>query len=258
MKILICGKGGSGKSSITALLATELDRRGYRVIVVDNDESNFGLHIQLGMKLPKDFAIHFGGKKMIFEKLAELKREREGKASAFGERIRTEEIPGDYLSKKGRISLLAIGKIRDFGEGCACPFNALSADFLQMLQPARDEFALVDTDAGIEHFGRGVERGCDLILMVIDPSQESIRLADKVNKITDRAGKPLYYILNRTDEETEGFILDSIARDKVVAAIPADERIAKNGLLGKPLDFELEGINKLAEFLTKMKEQRMG
>ena len=79
-----------------------------------------------------------------------------------------------------------------------------------------------------------------------------------MNKITDKVGKPLYYILNRTDEETEGFILDSIARDKVVAAIPADERIARNGLLGKPLDFELEGINKLAEFLTKMKEQRMG
>jgi len=258
MKILICGKGGSGKSSITALLATELDRRGYRVIVVDNDESNFGLHSQLGMELPKDFAMHFGGKKMIFEKLAELKREREGKASVFGERIGTDDIPGDYLSKKGRISLLAIGKIRDFGEGCACPFNALSADFLRMLQPARDEFALVDTDAGIEHFGRGVELGCDIILMVIDPSQESIRLADKVNKITDRASKPLYYILNRTDEESEGFILDSIDRDKVVAAIPVDERIARNGLLGKPLDFELEGINKLAEFLTEMKEQGMG
>jgi CO dehydrogenase maturation factor len=65
MKILICGKGGCGKSSVTALLAIELEKRGYKVIVVDNDESNFGLHIQLGMELPKDFVLHFGGKRMV-------------------------------------------------------------------------------------------------------------------------------------------------------------------------------------------------
>ena len=46
--------------------------------------------------------------------------------------------------------------------------------------------------------------------------------------------------------------------DKVVAAIPVDERIARNCLFGKPLDFKLEGIKKLADFLVNMKEQRMG
>jgi len=38
--------------------------------------------------------------------------------------------------------------------------------------------------------------------MVIDPSQESIRLAEEVNKIAEEVGKPLYYVLNKTDEET--------------------------------------------------------
>ena len=44
MKVLICGKGGSGKSTIAALLAKCVSRRGYQVLVVDSDESNYGLH----------------------------------------------------------------------------------------------------------------------------------------------------------------------------------------------------------------------
>jgi CO dehydrogenase maturation factor len=216
---------------------------------VDNDESNFGLHIQLGMELPKDFVLHFGGKRMVAEKLLESKEG--GRFNVFGEGIRARDIPGDYMSKKGGISLLAIGKIRDFGEGCACPFNALSADFLRMLELREDEFALVDTDAGVEHFGRGVETGCDLLLMVIDPSQESIRLAEKVTKIAGDAGKPLYYVLNKTDDETARFLLDSVDQSKVVSVIPADKKVFRNCLVGEALDFDLKGIRELADFLER-------
>ena len=43
MKIAVCGKGGSGKSTVTALLAKELARKGKPVLVIDSDESNYGL-----------------------------------------------------------------------------------------------------------------------------------------------------------------------------------------------------------------------
>ena len=49
MKILICGKGGSGKSTIASLLAKSMAEKGHNVLVIDSDESNFGLHRQLGM-----------------------------------------------------------------------------------------------------------------------------------------------------------------------------------------------------------------
>ena len=69
MKVLICGKGGSGKSTVTALLAKAMARRGYNVLVVDSDESNFGLHRQLGVEMPDDFMNYLGGKKALGEKI---------------------------------------------------------------------------------------------------------------------------------------------------------------------------------------------
>jgi len=39
-RILVCGKGGSGKSTIVSLLATILQRKAYKVMVLDGDASN--------------------------------------------------------------------------------------------------------------------------------------------------------------------------------------------------------------------------
>ena len=49
MKLSVCGKGGSGKSTIVALIANEMQQRGRQVLVVDSDESNPGLYRMLGL-----------------------------------------------------------------------------------------------------------------------------------------------------------------------------------------------------------------
>ena len=69
MKIAICGKGGSGKSTVTTLLAKELSAKNQKVLVIDCDESNYGLHQQLGMELSKDFTELFGGKKKVLPRM---------------------------------------------------------------------------------------------------------------------------------------------------------------------------------------------
>ena len=50
MKIIVCGKGGSGKSTVSTLIARALTHRGYGILMVDGDESNLGLHRLLGGK----------------------------------------------------------------------------------------------------------------------------------------------------------------------------------------------------------------
>lgn len=72
MKIPVCGKGGSGKSTIAALLAKSMAEKGFNVLVIGSDESNYGLHRQLGMELPEDFMNFFGGKKEMGRRMMEF------------------------------------------------------------------------------------------------------------------------------------------------------------------------------------------
>ena len=105
MKITVCGKGGCGKSTVTTLLAKELARMGKKVLVVDSDESNFGLHRQLGVELPRDFTEYFGGKDKAFKKMMAGEILDTVKLSAFAEKFFSQaftisEIPQEYVAKK--------------------------------------------------------------------------------------------------------------------------------------------------------------
>ncbi|NQE06081.1 Adenylyl-sulfate kinase [ANME-1 cluster archaeon GoMg1] len=254
MKILICGKGGSGKSTIAALLAKSMANRGYQILVIDNDESNFGLHRQLGIKLPDDFMNYFGGKKAMIERmLASIQKGKGGTVKIFDKRWTFGGIPKEYLTKKNGIKLLAIGKIHEFGEGCACPMGAISTEMLKNLTLSDKEVVIVDSDAGIEHFGRGVEEGCEVILVILDPSFESIMLSKKINELADSIKKPVYFVLNKVDNESKQVMLASVDKNKIVGIVPADNAVFKACLAGKELDLRSAEIEKLAEFLGDVK-----
>lgn len=249
MKVLVCGKGGSGKSTLTALIAKAMAGRGYNVLVVDSDESNFGLHKQLGVGMPDDFMNYVGGKKTLIEKMMAAFKTGEG-ASIFEEKWKLSEIPEAYTEVNGKIKLMAVGKIHDFGEGCACPMGALAKNLLKNIETTTEDVVLVDTEAGIEHFGRGVEEGCDLVFMVLDPSYESIRLSAKIGELAEKAGKPCYFVLNRVDEAGKQIMLDSLGNEKVLAAVPVNSELFKAGLEGDELKIMLPEIETIADFLV--------
>ncbi|MCG7849776.1 MAG: AAA family ATPase [ANME-2 cluster archaeon] len=251
MKILICGKGGSGKSTVSSLLAKSMASRGLNVLVVDTDESNYGLHRQLGMELPNDFMNFFGGKKEMFGKRRaasgkeEVKKKGREPVNLFDKRWGFDDLPEEYLTTKNGIKLLAIGKIHDFGEGCACPMGALAKNLLNNLDVTDEEVVIIDTDAGVEHFGRGVERGCDAILGVVDPSYESLKLAGKIDGMTKDLGKKIYFVLNKVDDDNRAMMLESLDHLNVVGAIPANRGISGAGLAGEELNLNLPEIEKL-------------
>ncbi len=249
MKILVCGKGGSGKSTITALLAKSMAKRGYNLLVVDSDESNFGLHRQLGLGIPEDFMNYLGGKKNLGEKLMQA-YQNGNTVSIFENKWQITDIPADYTVEKGKIKMITIGKIHDFGEGCACPMGALAKNFLTNMETASEDVVFVDTEAGIEHFGRGVEEGCDLVLMVLDPSYESIRLSEKIRELSEKAGKPLYLILNRADEIGIQLMMEAVDKTHILASIPSNSDIFRAGFAGEELNLELPEIESIAEFLV--------
>jgi CO dehydrogenase maturation factor len=248
MKILICGKGGSGKSTIASLLAKDLKTKGYRVLVVDADESNYGLSVQLGLEDPKELMDQLGGKKAVVDKMW-ADRSAGEKAPIFSESWSIDEIPSECVSKKDNLYLLQIGKVKHFGEGCACPMGGLSRDFLNRLKLGPKDIAVIDTEAGVEHLGRSVESGVDVILLVLDPSYESIRLSEKISAMAKEAGKSVYFVLNKMDNATADKISDKIGKEHVIGIVPFAPSIQEKGLSGEELGAKEVDITDVTSFI---------
>ncbi|MFC1846052.1 P-loop NTPase [Chloroflexota bacterium] len=202
-KIAICGKGGSGKSTVAALLARALHDKNYKVLVVDSDESNTGLHRLLGFdKAPLSIMDMMGGRKSLKDKLPPkspvgLARTRTDMMS--DQEIRIDSIPEGYINISGDgIAMIGVGKINEAMEGCACPIGALGKELLAKLHLEPGQIVLIDMEAGIEHFGRGVESGVDAVLIVVDPSYESVDLAERINRVSRQMDiGHIYAVLNR-------------------------------------------------------------
>ncbi|RLI74814.1 ATP-binding protein, partial [Archaeoglobales archaeon] len=207
----------------------------------DTDESNFGIYRNFGVEQPKDFVEYLGGKDSVRRELIKSIQSGSGERTKMFKEITIDEIPEDYVVSKGSIKIMAIGKIRDFGEGCACPMGAVAREFLEALKLNDDECVVVDTDAGIEHFGRGVEAGCDLIIAVVEPSYESIQLTNKIVELANKIRKKVVVLANKVDNETAKLI-------KADEYLPFKKEIYIACLEGK----ELPEVNEIKNVVNKI------
>ena len=247
MKIAICGKGGSGKSSITALLAQDLADRDFNVLVVDADESNMGLHRLLGMDPPVILLDHLGGKKAFKQK---INQQFPPPADAlFGEKIALSGLPPECVSTVGNIRLIAVGKIHDAGEGCACSIGVLSKMVLSKLDLRDKDIVLIDTEAGVEHFGRNVDAECDIVLDVVDPAYESFLLSKKIEQMAGGLGADIFFILNKADSKSRSVMESHIDPARIIAVIPPSDMLFSNSLEGKPLTTAIPEIKPVGEMI---------
>jgi CO dehydrogenase maturation factor len=226
MKLLVSGKGGAGKSAISLLLAKTISEKR-KVILMDADESNRLLANSLGLNTPDTIANYLGGRGILRDEIKEY------------EKIRISDLPDDYVAKTGEgIIFAAVGKIEEFGEGCACPYGFLSKELLKRIELDDDEFLIVDTEAGIEHLGRGIEEGIDDLLVVVDPTAEGVAIAEKLASEAKRIGKNMYIILNKMTPEVEPIMFKLLNEKNLEAdlVLSYDPMIFKSSLMGKEFD----------------------
>jgi len=253
MKIIISGKGGSGKSTMSALLAIALKDLGFSVLLVDADESNEGLHRHLGISYPVPLLDSLGGKKG-FREMTAATFPQIGHAMPFRDNMRIKEIPGNCIAEADGIKLLVIGKIHNFGEGCACPIGALSKMFLSKLDLGKNEIVIVDAAAGVEHFGRRIDADCDMILCVVDPTFESFMLARKMHDMARKAEVDMFFVLNKIDEKILDVMKKNIAQDKLVAKIPYMPDLFIDNLEGVTLKKSCHEIEPVCQLIEKYKK----
>ena len=215
--------------------------------MIDSDESNYGLHRQLGFDLPEDFTHYFGGKKGAYRVFDE-------KGRVFDNIWHFTDIPGEFMTGEENRHLMAIGKIAEAEEGCACGIGFTGKMFLENLETGDEDVVITDTEAGVEHFGRGLDRCADVILMVVDPSYESIHLSEKVHDMCNALDKPVFFVINKADGEQAAMVREAIRdKDAVIAEIPAQNAIMMAGLKGEPLNCDSPGVREIVDKLCEFK-----
>ena len=232
MKISVCGKGGSGKSVLTSLLANQAISHGLGVLVIDSDESNSGLFKMLGFKTPPVPLMELvGGKKKLKKKMSDPNILAENHFSI-------KDIPSQHLIRRNGLILVSIGKILQAFEGCACPMGVLNREFLKKLRLGEKEIAIIDMEAGVEHFGRGIDEGIDRVLLVVEPSFESLTVAEKIKGLASGMDKAVSAVLNKIDSEKIAHKLEGELRIKnieVIGTIPNDPLVFEACLEGRAI-----------------------
>jgi len=248
MKIMISGKGGSGKSTLAVLLAKALVKADCEVLLVDADESNMGISRLLGASDSDHLMENLGGRQGVKTQLwSETDSQTEN--DLFKARMKIADLPNGCVTEADGVKLLIMGKIQNFGDGCACLIGALSKTVLSKLAEGDNAMVIIDAEAGVEHFGRKVDSVCDLIIGVVDPTYESFMLSAKMQEMAATAGIEIVFVLNKTDETVTKVMAEHLDFDKVVALIPFHKDIFSQSLHGKTLSVDVPEVEKLGHFL---------
>ncbi|UCF86615.1 MAG: AAA family ATPase [Nitrospiraceae bacterium] len=234
MKIAITGKGGVGKTTLSALLSHIFSSEGRRVVAVDADP-DANLPQALGVSPVESEKI-----KPIAE-IEELIEERTGaKPGAMGGIFkinpRVDDIPEGYGHRSDGITLLVMGKSKTAASGCYCPENALLRRLLKHLIVERDEVVIVDMEAGIEHLTRGTAEGVDAFIVVVEPGQRSLQTAFQVKKLAQELGvKKVFVVANKVRNENDvSFIRNAVGDMALVGTMSFSDNIMEADIKGLP------------------------
>jgi CO dehydrogenase maturation factor len=233
--IAIAGKGGTGKTTVAALLIRYIaENKKGSVLAIDADPST-NLNLALGVPLE--------------ETVGDIREETLQKVQG-GSSLSGMSKP-DYLElrvnqaivEEKEFDLLAMG--RPEGPGCYCAANNMLRICVDHLSKAYD-YVVIDNEAGLEHLSRRTTRDVDLLLIVSDPTTRGLiaaaRVAELIKELHTHAGQ-VRLVVNRVmssngDELQLAPPLQQIIAEnnlQLVGLIPQDPTVAEFDALGKPL-----------------------
>jgi CO dehydrogenase maturation factor len=245
--IAITGKGGTGKSTISALIIKWISENLTKSILAVDADANVNLNDLLGVE--------------IKETIGSIREEMREKVSNLPNGMTKQQ----FLEYKIQTSLIE-NKFYDLiamgcpeGPGCYCYANNLLRDILNTLSK-NYEFIIIDNEAGMEHLSRRTTQNIDYLLIISDPTYRSILTAVRINKLVknlDTRVKEKYLILNRCPETIPDEIQKVIDEEgmKLLCTLPKDESLLDMEYHAKPLweiASDLNAYKQISNMLKKL------
>jgi len=225
--IAVCGKGGVGKTSFSAMLARVLIDDGVRPLLLIDADPAGGLTMVTGEQAISSLAA-------VRDRLIESARRKKTRHVAN----QLDYLLFESLVERPGYSLLAMGHSAE--KGCFCPANQLLRGAIDKLSRAF-MVVLIDAEAGIEQINRDVTRDVDHIISIVDGSRQSLQTARLIKQMVD--GIAVSVISNRLDEKSLGVFSDEI---NVLRSVPENKTLKRFNREGQSL-LELPPDNEAVE-----------
>lgn len=221
--IALAGKGGVGKTTVSALVTRYFNERGKSPLLAIDADPNSNLGETLGIEIEKT----------VGDIREDFMKDPQAVPSGMDKVLYLEMLMNQVLIEKDKFDLLVMG--RQEGQGCYCMVNNILNRFAEELE-SNYEYLLVDNEAGMEHLSRRTSGKVDMLLMVTDYALRGLRAVGRINGMLgdlklEVANKGL--IVNRAPETLGKAFLDEVDKIGVpiIATIPDD---------GNLLEFDME------------------
>jgi len=221
----VAGKGGTGKSTLAALIVRSLRRAGRVPILAVDADPNTTLDAALGLRPARSVSDVLDATKGMREIPNNVPR-----ATYLEYQL------ADCLAEGRGVDLIVMG--RPEGSGCYCAANHLLREHLDRLIAAYP-FVVMDNAAGMEHLSRRTTRDVDLLFIVSDPTLTGIRAARRIQALVrelDLAVREMVLVVNRADGVPPAVAQEIEASGLPLAGlVPEDPQVVNYELEGRPV-----------------------
>ncbi|HEX4788372.1 MAG TPA: ATP-binding protein [Actinospica sp.] len=267
MKVAFVGKGGSGKTTLSALFARHLARDA-AVVAVDADinqhlgialgldEAAAGAVPALGAHLPEAKEYLRGTNPRIAGAGEMVKTTPAGRGSRLLRPAGDDPFHRDWSVSAGAVRLMATGPFAPEDLGVACYHSKTGAVemYLNHLVDGPGEYVVVDMTAGADSFASGLFTRFDLTLLVAEPTRRGVSVYRQYRDYADGYGVKLRVVGNKVVDEADAAFLRAEVGDDLLACFGASRyvRAAEQGLVGELEALEPENREVLAAMRTEL------
>lgn len=213
--IAILGKGGVGKTTVSACLVKAIAESGKaRVLAIDADPAG---SLGLALAISPDRTVN-DVRVDIIESIKATSTNKTDLAASLDYRL------WEALSERGNIAFLSVGRPEE--EGCYCQLNTLLREAIEGLAGGFDAI-IIDAEAGIEQVNRRVMRSVDAVLLVTDTSLKGLNVAASIGTVVQEAvdTKDVMLIANKVRDGAELEAMKLHSEIKIFAWIPEDDTV---------------------------------